>query len=116
MGEQQNYTDDEESRQNQQRLDELLNQIDKNRGVSPSQEVETIGGEEPNSFSEEHGDVEGDDLPPGDEVQQESTMNYYEGRNVYELSVNQFCGTKAGPSLYVEFHTRRILILCIIIV
>lgn len=72
------YIDDEQSRQDKQRLDELLNQIDMNRGVSPGQEVVTIGGEEPNSFSEEHGDVEGDDRPPGEEMT--PYMKHHEGK------------------------------------
>lgn len=59
--------DDEQSLQDKQRLDELLNQIDKNRGVTVAQD-EDMSVEEPNLFSEEQGEVEYDDQPPGDDV------------------------------------------------
>ncbi|XP_028517380.1 apical junction molecule isoform X2 [Exaiptasia diaphana] len=61
------YVDEEQSLQDKQKLDELLNQIDRNRGVTADQD-EDMSGEEPNLFSEEQAEVECDDQPPGDDV------------------------------------------------
>lgn len=62
--------DDEKFLEDSNRFEELLNQIDHSRGITSSERSTLdvdLSQNEPNSISEEHGDTEYDERPPGDD-------------------------------------------------